>query len=899
MGTRSTAVRRLVAVAISTGLAVLAACSGEDTPTGPSTPDEPQLQSVEVDPDSTELVPGEKAEFEGAALDAQGDTLSGVDLTWSSTDTAVATVDTDGSVTAVDVGSAGIVASAEGEADTAAVEVTESQLEEEAVVVDSSQTRLVSDSAERDRGVYKFVARTGSPPEVEAGEIIIGNEDLGFLRRVNSTQTRGDTLVLETEQASLSEAVEAGSFQTTVQITPGQSQARRLVRRGDVRWGRTRVLRSAKGVTASSGGLDLDNVVLASTGGGVTLTVESGRIGFAPEVDAGVDLGLTGLEEFHAIGESSLTFNLALALEAAAPLAEQTFDQTLIEFGKPFYATVAGAPVAGELQLRFVAGTDLEIGAATTLTGGVEGQQSLRVGARFRGDRWSGVFEPTESFRSRPVQWDAGGGASARIFVRPVVRIEFWKVAGPSLDVDPHLGVSGQVNSTEWTLEMLAGLDAGLGFDITIFDREIARFEKRFEGPEATLFQDSGGIPDRLRIEPSDPPELAINQTQDFEAVPVDQNGDPVSLPGTPTWTSSDPSVAEIDGNGVATALAAGETEIDADFPGLPTESSVTLSVIDVEAQPSASTTESSMGVDSPDQGEAEFCVAVSDVDGEPVQELTASDFDVPDVSTGGGTLSFTPSTVSPGPSLGSGSFSATLVIDQSGSMSSTDPSDARIAAAKQFAQEMIAGDQTAVFSFDTGVRQETGFTASSGDVADAVEALGSPSGSTALYDAGIEACRFTASNAANGNQAVVLLTDGQDNESSNTVSDLVDECNSLGVKVSTVGFASALPEVLARIAAEANGVVIHDTDVDVLLSGVRSLPDLLRGDVESQCVNFDVAASGLDLTQGGTADGRINVDLSGATSSSGDFVVSFVGSTTGTQNTVSAPFFLEWSATR
>lgn len=403
----------------------------------------------------------------------------------------------------------------------------------------------------------------------------------------------------------------------------------------------------------------------------------------------------------------------------------------------------------------------------------------------------------------------------------------------------------------------------------------------------------------RIRIEPADPPELAINQTQQFEAVAVDSQGDRVSLPGTPEWSSSNPNVVEIDSRGVATAVDAGNAEIDVVVDGIEAESPVSLTIIDVEAQPSASTTESSLEVDSPSDGAANVCVSVSNVDGEPLQGLTASDFNIPDVDHAGGTLSFAAVSTSTGSAVGTGSFSAALLVDQSGSMSSSDPSDARLSAAKQFAQRMQVGDETALFTFGGSLTRETDFTSSDAEISAAVEGLGAPSrGSTAIYDSGAEACAFVASHAKQSNQAVVILTDGQDNASSRIPGDLIQECNSLGVKVFTVGFADALPGVLARIAAEANGTVIHDTEVDVILSGVRSLPDLLRGDAIPRCVNFDVEASGLDLTVGGEATGRVNVDLTGATTSSGNLVASFVGATTSTANTVSAPFYVRWSET-
>ncbi len=85
---------------------------------------EQAVASVEVEPEDTTLTAlGDSVSLTAAVRDANGVELEAADVTWSSSDEAVATVDADGLVTAQSNGTAGIVAEADGAADTATVTV--------------------------------------------------------------------------------------------------------------------------------------------------------------------------------------------------------------------------------------------------------------------------------------------------------------------------------------------------------------------------------------------------------------------------------------------------------------------------------------------------------------------------------------------------------------------------------------------------------------------------------------------------------------------------------------------------------------------------------------------------------------------------------------------------------
>ena len=101
---------------------VLAAACGSDSPTDPIEPT--PVASVTVSPGTANVAVGATVSLSAVTEDADGNTLTGRTVTWSSSNTSVATVSSSGLVTAVAEGDATITATSEGVSGTAMITVT-------------------------------------------------------------------------------------------------------------------------------------------------------------------------------------------------------------------------------------------------------------------------------------------------------------------------------------------------------------------------------------------------------------------------------------------------------------------------------------------------------------------------------------------------------------------------------------------------------------------------------------------------------------------------------------------------------------------------------------------------------------------------------------------------------
>jgi len=158
--------------------------------------------------------------------------------------------------------------------------------------------------------------------------------------------------------------------------------------------------------------------------------------------------------------------------------------------------------------------------------------------------------------------------------------------------------------------------------------------------------------------------------------------------------------------------------------------------------------------------------------------------------------------------------IAACLCLDFSASMKPADIAEMKSAAA-QFAGRMVSGqDWGEIIKFAESVETPLPFT----DVNSLVDAIEDESGLTGartlLYKAIHQAIEDTAASTACGCRAVVVLTDGHNNDSNSLPDDvdtIIERAQKTHISVFTIGFGDNVHEAtLRRIADETGGVYFH-----------------------------------------------------------------------------------------
>ena len=85
-------------------VALAAGCGGGDSATAPVVPDSPRPTTLTVTPPTVELVAGATVQLRAEVRDQNASVMAGAAVTWTSSETSVATVDAAGLVTGVSAG---------------------------------------------------------------------------------------------------------------------------------------------------------------------------------------------------------------------------------------------------------------------------------------------------------------------------------------------------------------------------------------------------------------------------------------------------------------------------------------------------------------------------------------------------------------------------------------------------------------------------------------------------------------------------------------------------------------------------------------------------------------------------------------------------------------------------
>jgi hypothetical protein len=252
--------------------------------------------------------------------------------------------------------------------------------------------------------------------------------------------------------------------------------------------------------------------------------------------------------------------------------------------------------------------------------------------------------------------------------------------------------------------------------------------------------------------------------------------------------------------------------------------------------------------------------VLVVDKNGDPIENMTQGEFtlqpctddsaeedclqNAPDTSY---TVTSGPSNFTPIPGLPAEPYAAMLLIDQSQSIRTTDPADARLFASKVFMNNLGPDDHVAVSAFaqtqggqnalipDQPVTVVTGFTQNAAPFFGDIDVLAQQEGGgTPLYDSLDLMLEYTDANAPGSvmRHAVVLFTDGDDSTCNRTdcgVDDSVANSQALEVDIFTVGLGPDVSfNVMKSLADGGNGFFLFAENAEQLFPIYKSLGRLL-----------------------------------------------------------------------
>lgn len=366
-----------------------------------------------------------------------------------------------------------------------------------------------------DGAVFTFTQSTSDLNALAPGDVMVSdataNAPYGFLRKVTSVSSGGGRVVVETEAATLEDAIESGEAYISRVLTPG-----------DIQGGM-----QAKGVTLAAAQLEdefyftLEDVVLYDEDNDLETTDDqitaSGSIQLEPSFDFWLVVEHWELEELSFTTSVDEKANLEIKTEVEYPLIKKEKEIARYPLGH-FTVMIGPVPVVVFVELTVNVGVDgsVHIGVST----GVAQEATLTAGLRYADDTWSPVADFSNKFYYNPPALSAGldlkGYAGAQL------SLLLYGVTGPYAKVNAYLKLHADISETPWW-KLYGGLEMPVGVKVEVLSHVIAGYEATVIDYELPLAQ----------AQSNGPPNLPSNPSPEDKAIVGDLNVDLI-------WTGGD-----------------------------------------------------------------------------------------------------------------------------------------------------------------------------------------------------------------------------------------------------------------------------------------------------------------------------------------------------------------------
>ena len=367
------------------------------------------------------------------------------------------------------------------------------------------------------------IARVGNEALLNsAGRVLVGapqatpDNRTGFMRRAKSASViDGHRIAIETEEASLSEAVKTGSLRTShdlvpaaIRLSPQSSDNASPARSGlDVRIGEKTVADlhlKFHDPTAllPVADFDIDRSV----------RLEHAEVHFQPSVDLSIGIRDGYVEHFDATAKGTLEASFALTIDTKtsididrnrayretlrAHLRTPAIVVTLFET-EPYILPaqwIGWVPVIETVRFRVVLECDIDLVSQMHVETGGSLQTTAAFGVNYRDGAWPALPAPTME-ASPSLAMTRSGSVAGQCGIQTEVGFFLYDLAGPTLSVTPYVGFDVRPSSGGFDFTASPGVRGALGGRLDVFGREFFRTDfPLFDVKTKTPFQGSVGL---------------------------------------------------------------------------------------------------------------------------------------------------------------------------------------------------------------------------------------------------------------------------------------------------------------------------------------------------------------------------------------------------------------------
>ncbi len=257
----------------------------------------------------------------------------------------------------------------------------------------------------------------GTPVQVEAGDVVVGQLDGGYLRHVTEVLVQGDRVVLRTAHADLADAIREGRYHVTAEILD----------RAATTW--------------DIGGLVIysDQVWSSASGDYVQVNLHIAE-GAQVTLDPQFDFDLEILEEtwidagFEA--DIALSYNADIVANVSGAF-QGSIEGSVLSRSIPFAFYMGSVPVVGTAHVELLAGIEAGFEGEGTATLQTSGSASVTMGASYT-DSWDFQYDSSVDGDLAWAEEHTYEGQT-RVWLRARLTVELYSSAGAELEFVPSI----------------------------------------------------------------------------------------------------------------------------------------------------------------------------------------------------------------------------------------------------------------------------------------------------------------------------------------------------------------------------------------------------------------------------------------------------------------------------
>lgn len=345
-------------------------------------------------------------------------------------------------------------------------------LKDNVIIIDAGNLQLDLTQTQLDNGIYQFTA-TGVIPTIASGNVIIGDQGEGFIRKVTSSVVNGNTITLQTTDGSMSDVFKEGGFDFTLDMSEMQNKD------------------NLSGFSHTI----TDQPIYQQ--GPLSIVLNSGQIDFSPNWNFDFDFDTSGINKFEiSANNATLDANFTATVTASQSVTLLENSSSVLPGAIPYKKTftklvpavLLGVPVVVPIkvvmQLDLILDYSASINAAITRQAKFTSNTTFNLGVNYSDEQWNNInsFAQTNNFTL--LQRTGNAVATINLALTPKVSFKLYGKIGPYAHVGLMEKISGSVASPslDWDFQADVWLKSKVGInDVSILGYNLQGYNKIWE----------------------------------------------------------------------------------------------------------------------------------------------------------------------------------------------------------------------------------------------------------------------------------------------------------------------------------------------------------------------------------------------------------------------------------